>query len=435
MFLCRDTVRVTSAIHSFFGTVSSDQYQFKTSIEVTQLAHEINQAQVEALGPQTVGLINTNQLRESCIPPESRGAFLESFGLPLNCRLVADKNGNLVLGDVQLLCASAVRVPSSTSTISLGLFSQRDCAVRIAHAISLGWPVLLSGPRSCGMEFYGWNDNSASSMNPFDCAYSKKILIWCLLQLFCSGKASIVRYLAKLSEANLYEITLTETIDATELLGTFEPENLEMIENTLEVCIVSICDKLSALVEILYDERDRERTNHSEDLTELVSDSFSILKRRKFENAAVCKWLKKVESLVNFSENCCRGKAQCHLELIANILKELERYSVAAEHLVSLISSATSGPSQQPGGSSVMTFRWVDSQLLQSIERGDWVILRHAQYASPAVLDRLNSLLEPNGTAPEVRNASHRKLVIYSVLQLSSSARLIHAIHQYHCNS
>lgn len=42
-------------------------------------------------------------------------------------------------------------------------------------------------------------------------------------------------------------------------------------------------------------------------------------------------------------------------------------------------------------------FEWVDGILVKSIVEGKWLILDNANLCSPSVLDRLNSLLEPNG--------------------------------------
>lgn len=42
-------------------------------------------------------------------------------------------------------------------------------------------------------------------------------------------------------------------------------------------------------------------------------------------------------------------------------------------------------------------FEWVDGILVKALKQGRWLVLDHANLCSPAVLDRLNSLLEPNG--------------------------------------
>jgi midasin len=42
-------------------------------------------------------------------------------------------------------------------------------------------------------------------------------------------------------------------------------------------------------------------------------------------------------------------------------------------------------------------FEWQDGPLIKAMTRGEWIVLSHANLASSAVLDRLNSLFEPNG--------------------------------------
>eukprot|EP00756_Hemistasia_phaeocysticola_P036863 Hpha_TRINITY_DN16665_c0_g13::TRINITY_DN16665_c0_g13_i1::g.182220::m.182220/K14572/MDN1, REA1; midasin len=51
------------------------------------------------------------------------------------------------------------------------------------------------------------------------------------------------------------------------------------------------------------------------------------------------------------------------------------------------------GQFQQRGGG----FAWTDSLLVKALEKGEWLILDNAGFASPSVLDRLNGLLEPRG--------------------------------------
>ncbi|KAL8727902.1 MAG: hypothetical protein Q9166_005779 [cf. Caloplaca sp. 2 TL-2023] len=59
-------------------------------------------------------------------------------------------------------------------------------------------------------------------------------------------------------------------------------------------------------------------------------------------------------------------------------------------------------------------FEWVDGILVKSIVEGKWLILDNANLCSPSVLDRLNSLLEPNGV-----------LIINERRSLDGSARVI----------
>lgn len=43
-------------------------------------------------------------------------------------------------------------------------------------------------------------------------------------------------------------------------------------------------------------------------------------------------------------------------------------------------------------------FEWVDSVLVSSIEKGEWVIMENANYCNPSILDRLNPLLEEDNS-------------------------------------
>ncbi|KAH9415304.1 AAA ATPase midasin [Dermatophagoides pteronyssinus] len=43
------------------------------------------------------------------------------------------------------------------------------------------------------------------------------------------------------------------------------------------------------------------------------------------------------------------------------------------------------------------TFEWKDSSLVKSIQNGEWIVIENANLLNPAVLDRFNSLLEPDG--------------------------------------
>ncbi len=52
---------------------------------------------------------------------------------------------------------------------------------------------------------------------------------------------------------------------------------------------------------------------------------------------------------------------------------------------------------QQSTNDNKARFEWVDGILIKALKQGKWLILDNANLCSPSVLDRLNSLLEPNG--------------------------------------
>ncbi|KAG6999386.1 midasin [Physcia stellaris] len=59
-------------------------------------------------------------------------------------------------------------------------------------------------------------------------------------------------------------------------------------------------------------------------------------------------------------------------------------------------------------------FQWVDGLLINALKRGAWLVLDNANLCSPSILDRLNSLLEPNGflNINEHRNADGTNRVV-----------------------
>uniref|UniRef100_A0A915IR34 ATPase dynein-related AAA domain-containing protein n=1 Tax=Romanomermis culicivorax TaxID=13658 RepID=A0A915IR34_ROMCU len=45
----------------------------------------------------------------------------------------------------------------------------------------------------------------------------------------------------------------------------------------------------------------------------------------------------------------------------------------------------------------MVKFSWVDSPLVKAMQNGDWLLVKNVHYCNPAVLDRLNALLETDG--------------------------------------
>lgn len=69
---------------------------------------------------------------------------------------------------------------------------------------------------------------------------------------------------------------------------------------------------------------------------------------------------------------------------------------------------------QQSNKDNRARFEWVDGILIKALKQGKWLILDNANLCNPSVLDRLNSLLEPNGflSINEHRNADGSAQVI-----------------------
>jgi midasin len=78
------------------------------------------------------------------------------------------------------------------------------------------------------------------------------------------------------------------------------------------------------------------------------------------------------------------------LTTVAQLLKENSTLPGADELLSALEQSAMPMDKAR--------FVWIDGILVDALQEGKWLILDNANLCSPSVLDRLNSLLEPNGS-------------------------------------
>lgn len=149
-----------------------------------------------------------------------------------------------------------------------------------------------------------------------------------------SGKSAIVRLLAQLNGSKLREFMLTPDIDSTDLLGEFDQMEYE---SELQRLWAAIEDQLRTKVLI--------------------------------EDAAL------VDAVRNRD-----------LSMVKHLI--MGRSSIVSDTIEAFESMDFNKP----------IFHWVDGMLVKAVENGDWLVLDNANLCSAAVLDRLNSLLERNGS-------------------------------------
>ncbi|KAF2423707.1 midasin [Tothia fuscella] len=177
-----------------------------------------------------------------------------------------------------------------------------------------------------------------------------------------AGKTTVLRHLAEVSGANLVTFPMNADIDAMDLVGGYEQAdpNRKIFRALEEVVVFARESLVSALL-----------SNQSQDdalaLLTLASNALSLPQPSKNELIAIHAALAKVESLDDLSE------------ALPNLLAKLK---ILVETPVQVQKAQ---------------FEWVDGLLIQCLEHGDWLVLDNANLCSSSVLDRLNSLLEPNG--------------------------------------
>jgi midasin len=165
-----------------------------------------------------------------------------------------------------------------------------------------------------------------------------------------TGKTSILNQLASVVGASLITFSMNADIDAMDLVGGYEQVDpsrqlhhfLGKLDSFIREKLVSSEQQKPALLEVL----------------ELLSDQSNL----------------QVPDLQ---------------PLLEKLTAEDQDFTAALQQLEQHLQK----PQQIDGA----RFQWVDGILIQALEQGKWLVLDNANLCSSAVLDRLNSLLEPNG--------------------------------------
>ncbi|XP_014214403.1 midasin [Copidosoma floridanum] len=194
-----------------------------------------------------------------------------------------------------------------------------------------------------------------------------------------SGKSSVVRVLSQITGQKLKSIAVHSAMDTTEILGGFEQTDynrhleqlIDKTEGLLTSCIRTRVSKKNigqiAKYEVLV-----------EQVRELSHDEYESVTMA----AATELFLEKIERLARLLGEMKNFKS--------SIITELEKLE---DDLGKLKESVEQEKCLNAGGK----FEWVDSVLVKCLQEGTWLVIDQVNLCSPAVLDRLNGLLEPNG--------------------------------------
>jgi MoxR-like ATPase len=203
-----------------------------------------------------------------------------------------------------------------------------------------------------------------------------------------SGKKKLVRYLAEQTGNHLLEFPMTSSIDASDLLGSFEQLNLNRsLHNTLRLAedvVLSNCGRVIGGVNV---------TNNQLYQATLKKCCAALREIKRMSDVVLSMDALRLDSgqtllrLLDLLVSDLFGLAQLEAtknEDTANMLSDLQG------QVKILVEIATS--------INLAGFQWVDGILIDAMKRGFWLLFDNANLCSPSVLDRLNSLLEPNGT-------------------------------------
>jgi midasin len=174
-----------------------------------------------------------------------------------------------------------------------------------------------------------------------------------------SGKTTLIRQLAAVSGACLVEFPLNPDVDTMDLVGGYEQVDPGRLA-------APFFERLELFLR-----------------TQIAVSANSVLLDPDVGAARILDSIK--------SHPCGRATlVSIHEFLVAISL------GVPSSLLADLISQC-SKLLEEPLTAGRPCFQWVDGILVEALEQGKWLVLDNANLCSSSVLDRLNSLLEPNG--------------------------------------
>ncbi|WWC68040.1 uncharacterized protein I206_101959 [Kwoniella pini CBS 10737] len=169
------------------------------------------------------------------------------------------------------------------------------------------------------------------------------------------GKRSLVRGLAEAAGRELGEFAMHPGVDTSEILGSFEQQDVGRL-------LDAVTKEIIAIVEVISDTHPA--------LTSRVTDIKAA--RQRCGNPA------DTNAMSSFAALC--------QEVLTQLTSHIDTSSArrALENLIKV-------------GPNAVGFAWIDGQLIHAIKNGGWFLISEANLCSASVLDRLNSLCEANG--------------------------------------
>ncbi|EMS12723.1 midasin, putative [Entamoeba histolytica HM-3:IMSS] len=168
------------------------------------------------------------------------------------------------------------------------------------------------------------------------------------------GKTSIVRNIAQLTGHIMKEFSMNTSVDTIDLIGGYEQMDFE-----------------------------RHRRSFLQDIKDVMMVCNNEKAKEIYQMLLCCV---KAKDLENTRRNCIFEDVEM------KIIKELNQ-CINDDFLKEGISHIEILQKKKAIGS----FEWVDGIVVKCMQRGYWLMMENVNFCNPTVLDRLNSLFEPNG--------------------------------------
>ncbi|KAG0022720.1 AAA ATPase midasin [Entomortierella chlamydospora] len=201
-----------------------------------------------------------------------------------------------------------------------------------------------------------------------------------------SGKTSIVRLLANLTGNKLEEFSMNSGVDTMELLGGFEQVDVARHQEHIMFGLSRLASRISREMLLVENHGQISNVSYAREISQnlyLLHSQDKFAKRNSLERNLADERIMRnnaIESLLNQLRYLIQ-------EFKLNFVKEIEELDEKFKILRGLEVTSVSG-----------RFEWIDGSLINALEHGYWLLIDNANLSNPSVLDRLNSLMEPNGT-------------------------------------
>lgn len=171
------------------------------------------------------------------------------------------------------------------------------------------------------------------------------------------GKTRLLRKLAAVNGSKLVELSLNADTDTMDLIGGFEQADNQRH-------MLAFVEELSGFIR-----------SHTLDCLATSQESLAL-------------------DLVRLHGLICDNPFE--LGMISEYLAKLAAHT--GSHEYERMSEKCASLYQTSKASSKIGFEWTEGMFIQAIQQGHWVVLDNANLCNASVLDRLNSLMEPNGS-------------------------------------
>ncbi|XP_060859886.1 midasin [Metopolophium dirhodum] len=186
-----------------------------------------------------------------------------------------------------------------------------------------------------------------------------------------SGKTSVIKTLAQLYGCELRVLSVNAAMDTMEILGGFEQADFN---RHLEELARRIENKMFIQV--------------GQQLLSSRNDYISIL--------TLWNEYKTMTDVSNNTVTTMASETKLFKKRIDKLIQIANVYFVNDE-LLCLLKALRERVCSTGNLNSGGKFEWIDSILVKCLNDGSWLLIDNVNLCSPAVLDRLNGLLEPNG--------------------------------------